>query len=81
MSKIADIGEKIVQGVTEGYKMIETGVTQGYKKIETDVVEGFEKVTDECVEVLFAREGETLEQTKARLSGNQPDTADTTEKE
>jgi hypothetical protein len=69
MSKIAETNEKIAQKVVEGYKKIETGVVDGYKKIETGVVEGFEKVTDKCVDVLFAKEGESTEDAKARLSG------------
>ena len=69
MSKIADTNEKIAQKVVEGYKKIETGVVDGYKKIETGVVEGFEKVTDKCVDELFAKEGESTEDAKARLSG------------
>ena len=70
MAKIADMNEKITQAVTEGYKKIEDGVVSGYKKIETGVVEGFGKVTDKCVEKLFAKEGETVEEAKERLSGN-----------
>ena len=41
---------------------------KGYKKIETGVVEGFNKVSDKCVEVLFAKEGESVEDAKKRLS-------------
>ena len=52
----------------DGYKKIEDGVVTGYKKMETGVVEGFGKVVDKCVEVLFAREGETVEEAKERLS-------------
>lgn len=48
---------------------IETGVVNGYKTIENGVVDGFRRVTDRCVETLFAREGETAEEAKARLSG------------
>ena len=43
----------------------------GYKKIETGAVEGFGKVVDKCVEVLFAKEGESVEDAKARLSGKE----------
>ena len=60
---------KIAAAVVEGYKKIEDGVVEGYKKIETGVVEGFGKVVDKCVEVLFAKEGESVEDAKARLSG------------
>lgn len=70
MSKIADTNEKIAEGVVGGYKKIENGVVDGYKKIENGVVEGFGKVTDKCVEVLFAKEGETVEEAKARLQKN-----------
>ena len=71
MAKLADHMEKISDGVVEGYKKIETGIVTGYKKIETGVVNGFGKVTDKCVEVLFAKDGESVEQAKARLSGKE----------
>lgn len=51
----------------------------GYKKIETGVVEGFEKVTDKCVEKLFAREGESVEDAKKRLSGGASGNTENTE--
>ena len=60
---------KIEQGVVAGYKMIEDGVVGGYKAIENGVVEGFGKMVDKCVEVLFAKDGETVEEAKARLNG------------
>ena len=65
---IADGYKKIETGVVDGYKKIETGVVDGYKKIENGAVVGFGKVVDKCVEVLFAREGESAEDAKARLS-------------
>lgn len=70
MSKFTETNEKIAEGVVKGYKKIENGVVEGYKKIENGVVEGFEKVTDKCVEKLFAKEGESVEDAKKRLSGN-----------
>ncbi len=57
MSKIVETNEKIAEKVT-----------QGYKKIETGLVDGFNKVSDKCVEVLFAKEGESVEDAKKRLS-------------
>lgn len=71
MSKFIEANEKIAEKVVEGYKKIENGVVIGYKKIETGVVGGFEKVADKCVEVLFAKEGETVEEAKKRLSGKE----------
>ena len=58
MSKFVEANEKIAEGVVKGYKKIETGV-----------VEGFGKVTDACVKTLFAKERESVEDAKARLSG------------
>ena len=70
MSKFVEANDKIAEGVVKGYKKIEDGVVGGYKKIETGVVEGFGKVTDKCVEVLFAKDGESVEDAKKRLSGD-----------
>ena len=71
MSKFVEANEKIAQKVVDGYKKIEDGVVSGYKKIENGAVEGFNKVTDKCVEVLFAKEGESVEDAKKRLSGKE----------
>lgn len=70
MSKLVETNEKIAEAVVGGYKKIENGVVEGYKKIETGAVEGFNKVSDKCVEVLFAKEGESVEDAKKRLQGN-----------
>ncbi len=58
MSKIAEVNEKIARKVVNGYRKMEAGV-----------VGGFTKVTDKCVEVLFAKDGETVEQARKRLAG------------
>lgn len=68
MAKFADHMEKIAGGVVEGYQKIEDGVVTGYKKMETGVVEGFGKVVDKGVEVLFTKEGESVENAKKRLN-------------
>ena len=73
MAKFADHIEKISETVTEGYKKIEDGVVGGYKKIEEGAVEGFNKVSDKFIEKLFAKEGESVEETKARLRGEDKD--------
>lgn len=65
--------KKIEEGVVTGYKKIEDGVVNGYKKIEEGAVNGFGKVTDKCVEVLFAKEGETVEEAKERLANDKKD--------
>ena len=66
---IAEATEVTAEKAVSGYQKIEAGVVSGYKKIETGAVEGFGKVMDKCVEVLFAKEGESVEEAKARLSG------------
>ena len=70
MRKIADIVENMGQTVTRGYKAIETGAVSGYKAIENGAGTGYEKVSDKCVEILFAKEGEFVEEAKARLAAN-----------
>ena len=70
MKKFADVNEKIAESVVKGYRKIETGVVDGYKKIETGAVDGFNKMNDKIIEKVFSKEGETVEETKKRLSGN-----------
>ncbi len=62
---------KFAEKVTGGYKKIEAGVVGGYKKMEAGVLDGFNKVTDTCVKTFFAKEGETVEDAKKRLSGKE----------
>ena len=60
--------EAIEEGVVGGYKKIENTVVSGYKKVETGAVNGFRKVSDFFIKKLFSREGETVEETRKRLS-------------
>ena len=69
-NKITKGLQKIEDGVVEGYKKIEEGVVDGYKKVESGAVEGFQKVTDKFVGALFTKEGETVEEAKARMEKN-----------
>ena len=68
--------KKIEEGVVEGYKKIEDTVVEGYKKMENGVVEGFNKVNDKFIETLFAKEGESVEEAKKRLSGEAKEKTD-----
>ena len=68
--------KKIETGVVSGYKKIENGVVNGYLKIQDGIVDGFGKLISKCVEVMFAREGETVEQAKARLSRKAPEVSE-----
>ena len=55
-SKIVKANEKIAEGVTGGYKKIEKGVVGGYTKLE-----------DKFVDAYLTKDGETIEEAKARL--------------
>ena len=66
-SKIVKANEKIAEAVTDGYKKIEKGVVDGFKKIEQGVVSGYTKIEDKFVDAYLTREGETVEEAKARL--------------
>ena len=60
--------QKIEDGVVKGYKAIENGVVKGYTAIQDGVVEGYTRISDAFVKKFLMRDGETLEQTKARIA-------------
>lgn len=62
---------KVGEAITEGFQKLEDGAVAGYKKIEEGVVEGFGKVSDRFVGKFFTEEGETAEDAKKRLSGEE----------
>jgi hypothetical protein len=62
MSKFAEVNQKIAETVAEGMKKIENGV-----------VSGFAKVTDKAAETFLSREGESVEEAKARMAQEQAD--------
>ena len=66
-SKIINTVEKISETVTDGYKKIETTVVDGYKKVEDTVVGGYKSIEDKFVDQYLTKEGETVEEAKARL--------------
>ena len=66
-SKMVKANEKIAEAVTDGYKKIEKGVVGGYKKIEQGVVSGYTKLEDKFVDAYLTKDGETVEEAKARL--------------
>ena len=66
-SRIVKANEKIAKAVTTGYKRIEEGVVDGYKKIEQGVVGGYTKIEDKFVDAYLTKDGETVEEAKARL--------------
>ena len=68
MSKFQEFQQKVEETVVGGYKKIEDGVVGGYKKIEDGAVGGFRKISDFFIKKFFSRKGETVEETRKRLS-------------
>lgn len=66
-SKILQTQEKMAGAVCSGYKKIEKGVVAGYKKIEQGVTKGYTKIEDKFVDAYLTKDGETVEEAKARL--------------
>ncbi len=66
-SKIVKANEKIAEVVTDGYKKMEKGVVGGYKAIEKGVTAGYTKIEDRFVDAYLTKDGETVEEAKARL--------------
>ena len=72
-SKLVKANEKIAESVVDGYKKIEKNVVGGYKKMEEGVVTGFNKMTDKFVDQFLTKDGESVEDAKKRLAGEQAD--------
>lgn len=70
-SKLVKANEKIAEGVVGGYKKIEEGVVGGYKKVEEGAVGGFNKMVDQFVDHFLTREGESVEEARERIAGEQ----------
>lgn len=66
-SKLVEANKKIAKTVTTGYKKIESGVIVGYKKIEKGVVDGYTKIEDKFIDAYLTKDGESIEEAKARL--------------
>ena len=49
-------------------QQIETAVVDSYQKVENSVVSGYQKIEDKFVGAFLAKEGETVEEAKARLA-------------
>ena len=60
--------KKVEDSVVSTYQKIEDGVVGGYNKVENSAVNGFRKVSDFFIKKFFSRKGETVEETRERLS-------------
>lgn len=70
-SRLVKANEKIAEKVVGGYKKIEEGVVGGYKKIEEGAVGGVNKISDSFVDQFLTKDGESIEEAKARLAEEQ----------
>ena len=70
-SKLVKANEKIAEKVVGGYKASENGVVDGYKAIENGVVGVYTKIEDKFVDQFLTKDGETVEDAKARLKTQQ----------
>lgn len=66
-SKLVKANEKIAETVVKGYKTVENAVVNGYKTVENGVTGAYGKIEDKFIDRYLTREGETLEEAKARL--------------
>ena len=57
--------------LVEANKKIEEKVVGSYKKIEDSVVGSFQKITDKFVDNYLTKEGESIEEAKARIAAEQ----------
>ena len=70
-SKLVKANEGIAEGVVGSYKAVEEGVVGAYKAVEEAVVGGYRKVEDAFVGQYLTRDGESVEDAKARLQAEQ----------
>lgn len=70
-SRLVKTNEKIAETVTNAYKGIEDGVVGTYKKVESSVVEKYKKIEDGFVDKYLTHEGESIEDAKKRIAGEQ----------
>ncbi len=68
---VQEIMQDIEDTVVDGYKATENLAVEGYKKVEKTFVDGFMAISDAFVEKFLMKEGETLEEAKARIEKEQ----------
>ena len=65
---VKQVYQNVEDSVVGTYQKIEDGVVDSYQKIEDGAVKCFRKVTDFFISKFFSRKGETIEETRKRLS-------------
>lgn len=66
-----DVRKAVEHGVVDAYQKIEDGVVGAYKKVETGAVDTYTKIENFFVDKIFTKEGESVEDAKKRLRGEQ----------
>lgn len=75
MSTLEKIEKAVVEEASDMGSIAENLAVGTYKKIESAVVDGFTKISDAFVEKYLMKEGETLEEAKARINKEQEELA------
>lgn len=70
--RVADTYKHIEDGVVGAYQKIEHGVVNAYQKVEDGAVGAYQKVEDHFVDKFLRKDGETVEEAKARLQNHNP---------
>ena len=60
--------QTVEDSVVSTYQKIEDGAVSGYKKVENSFVSGYKKIEAAFIKKFLSREGESVEETKKRLS-------------
>ena len=71
MSRFQETNEKIENAVVGAYQKIEESVVGGYRTVEKNVVSAYKRVEDGFVSTFLARDGETAQQAKLRITGQE----------
>jgi len=72
-SKIITASKAISEKAARSYQKIEKTVVDSYRKVEEKVTGGYTKIEDKFVDHYLTREGETVEEAKARLKKEKND--------
>lgn len=66
-SNFLKTNEKIAETVTGAFAQLEEGVLNGYTKVEDAVVSRYTKIEDAFVARYLSKDGESVEEAKARI--------------
>ena len=70
-SALVKANEQIAEGVIGAYRAVEEGVVGTYKAVENAFVGGYQGIEDAFVDQYLTRDGESVEDAKARLRAEQ----------